>query len=198
VELDVRRKKGDYRPETFEPVKGSVIRPIGKPIPTTDNWAERRRYVLAAGVQTMCSLASLDDTQKSLGIIRPRTVSDLIVTPDDRQWKPRWDAVFLQRDLFESEQKPLEKIPYKFTYSFTCEQDECKGHRMMTADWEVGQLYRKMRDKHGSEEVAAAKVKETFFNTICAPKRDTHFFVGTVMGHGTWIVLGTFWPERLP
>jgi len=41
------------------------------------------------------------------------------------------------------------------------------------------------------------KVKEKFYNTICAVDKDTHFFVGTTFEYGTWIVLGTFWPKKV-
>lgn len=196
VEAVIQKNKKDYRPETFELVKGASLQPIGQPISTARNWAERRKFVLAQGVQTMCGLQVLDDTQRSLGIIRPRVVSDLAIEETDRQWKPAWEALFKQLSLWGPGQKPLEKVPYKFFYVFTCEHDGCKGHRMMIEDWEVGQLYRAMRDKHGSEQIAVSKVRDKLLGQICAPGIDTHFFVGTVIGHGTWIILGTFWPKK--
>jgi hypothetical protein len=67
---------------------------------------------------------------------------------------------------------------------------------MMIADWEVGQLYRKMRDDCGSEQTAICMVKQRFLEQICAPEIDTHFFVGTVLPYHTWIVLGVFWPKK--
>ena len=62
-------------------------------------------------------------------------------------------------------------------------------------DWEIGELYLKMRDKFQSEEIAVAKVKQRFFNICCGPDRDPHFFVGTVLHRGTWVILGIFWPK---
>jgi len=67
---------------------------------------------------------------------------------------------------------------------------------MEITDWELGQLYRQMRDEHRDSGKAAEKVKQKFFDTMCGPTRDTHFFVGTVKQFGTWIVLGVFWPKR--
>lgn len=99
-------------------------------------------------------------------------------------------------NLFGPDRKPLEKIPYKFSYKFKCGHAECHGHTNMIEDWEVGQLYRSMRDKHGDGKIACDKVKDKFLNQICAPDRDTHFFVGTVAGYPTWVILGTFWPKR--
>jgi hypothetical protein len=66
----------------------------------------------------------------------------------------------------------------------------------MIEDWELGALYLAMLDKYKDPAVAVKKVKQKFFDQMCAPDVDTHFFVGTVMKYGTWIVLGVFWPKR--
>lgn len=34
-------------------------------------------------------------------------------------------------------------------------------------------------------------------NELCAPTRDTRFFMGTVFPYNTWIVLGVFWPPKI-
>jgi hypothetical protein len=67
---------------------------------------------------------------------------------------------------------------------------------MMIEDWEICELYRKMRDKYEDEAVAINEVKKKFFNQICASDRDTHFFVGTVLKFGSWVILGAFWPKK--
>ena len=90
----------------------------------------------------------------------------------------------------------MEKIPYTFSYVFECVEPGCPGHKMMIEDWEVGQLYLKMRDKFGSEEIATEKVRQRFYDQMCAPSIDAHFYVGSVIGRGTWIVLGVFWPKK--
>ena len=66
----------------------------------------------------------------------------------------------------------------------------------MIEDWEVGALYLRMRDEHGSESAATEKVAEKFHREMCAPHIDTHFFVGTELSHGAWIILGVFWPKK--
>jgi len=66
----------------------------------------------------------------------------------------------------------------------------------MIEDWEVGELFRKLKGQGDSPETAAKKVKERFFNKLRAPDIDTHFFVGTVLSHGTWVILGVFWPKK--
>lgn len=196
IEAEIEKNRDDPRPESFRPVPGTAIKALGRPIPPKRNWAERRKYVLAGGVQTMCGLARRDQKERSLGIVRPARVKDLKIEPAERDWKPEWKAQFAQGQLFGPQRKPLEKIPYKFSYVFECEEPGCTGHTMMIEDWEIGELYRKMRTKHGTEEAAVEKVKHRFLDTICAPEIDIHFYVGTVLAHNTWIVLGTFWPKK--
>ena len=133
------------------------------------------------------------DTQ----LIRPRVVEDFIIEGTEREFSEEYLSNMQQMDIFRTnDRKPLERIPYKFSYKFECEDPECKGHKQMVTDWELGELYRKMRDQYQDEEVACDKVKEKFYDIICAADKDTCFFVGTTLGHGTWIVIGTFWPKK--
>ena len=196
VEAELERNEKDPRPESFKPMHDSVIRPIGEPLSSKQCWAERKRFVLAGGTRTMCALQQQPQRVCSLGIIRPKSVDDFVVKPVARNWKPEWQALFVQQRLFGPNQKPLEKIPYKFSYVFHCEEPGCDGHKMMIEDWEVGQLYRTMRDKYRDEQVALQKVTDKFFGTICAPDIDIHFYVGTILQHGTWVILGAFWPKK--
>ena len=197
IELEVEKNEKDLRPESYRPV-GRVIKPLEKlSRPGKDNWAKRKRYVFAKGVNNMCELEHNSREERSLAIIRPSQVVDFTVEPCERDWKPKWKKLFEQKMLFGPQQKPLEKIPYKFSYIFKCEEPLCTKHKMMIADWEIGELYRKMRDKFGSEEVAVEKVRDKFFSQICASEVDTHFFVGTILQYNAWVILGVFWPKKV-
>jgi hypothetical protein len=198
IEIEIERNRKDPRPESFRPVEGAIIKPLGKPLHAgKDNWAERKRYVLAKGVQTMCGLASMPQTQRSLGIIRPKKVFEFVAEETRRDWKPEWQKLYEQLHLFGDGPKPLLKIPYKFSYRFSCEEPACKGrHKMMIEDWELGRLFLLMVVKYSDESKAMEKVREKFFDRICAQDMDTHFFVGTVLAYGSWIILGTFWPKK--
>ncbi len=195
IEVEVERYEKDPRPESYRPI--GEIRTLGKELGTDRNWAERKRYVLAQGVQTMCALRAKPQQEKSLGIIRPKDVSDFKIEPATRDWKPKWKKLFQEQDLFGPDRKPLEKIPYKFSYAFTCHEPGCSGHKMMIEDWEIGELFRKMRAKFRDECVATEKVRQRFFDQVCGPNIDTHFYVGTVLSHGTWVILGAFWPKNI-
>jgi hypothetical protein len=196
IELDAVKHKHDKRPETYSPTPDTMIT-LGEEIKSDSaTWAARREIVLAQGTDTMCCLDDTSQFVKSLGIVKPREVVDLIVEGDDREWKADWQESMKTEWLFGPKQKPLEKIPFKFSYKFFCQNQNCSGHTKMIADWEIGQLYRSMRDKFGSEIAAAEKVKERFLSQLCAPDRDTHFFVGTEYRWGKWIILGVFWPKH--
>lgn len=88
--------------------------------------------------------------------------------------------------------KPLEKIPFKFSYMFTCDERYCRGHKLICVDWELGQAYRRWKQKYGDD--CEGKIIERF-ETDMILTHDTHFFVGTIHGHpGAWIIVGLFYP----
>ncbi len=196
IEVEAEKHDRDPRKESYRP-KLETLRPLGKPLGTKNKWSERKKIVLARGTQTMEELYDLQRSEgASLGIVRPREVRDLAVEEVERDWKPEWQALFRQQRLFGPQQKPLAKIPYRFSYRFACDDPRCNGHEMMIEDWELGQLFLQMREKYVDEKVAVQKVRDKFFGQMCAPDIDTHFFVGTTMQYGSWIVLGVFWPKK--
>ena len=101
-----------------------------------------------------------DDT--SLGIFRPREVTDLVVTPDESDWKQSFLDELRQTRLWDTRTKskePPRKVPWRFQYRFRCDDTRCKGHKMTNEDWEVGALYWNLVDRGATPEEAAAKVK---------------------------------------
>ena len=140
-----------------------------------------------------------DSDRTSLGVFKPKVVHDLVISPDERQWKPEFLQKLNQMRIWETRKasmRPLRKIPFKFHYKFNCDDERCNGHRMSIHDWELGAQFWGCVDKGDSEKVAAEKVRNKFFKDICGPDKDTSFFVGTVRGHPkSWIVLGTFYPK---
>jgi hypothetical protein len=131
----------------------------------------------------------------SLGIVKPVRVIDLTIELADLEWKPEWQALFDQLTLFGPVQKPLRKIPYKFSYVFEC-RDSTKPHKAMIEDWELGVLWLREMARLGNEEQAALSVRNKFLNELCNESKDTRFFMGTVFPYNTWVVLGVFWPPK--
>lgn len=196
IEVEVEKHERDARKESYRPNVES-LRVLGGPLDTRNAWAARRAIVLKRppnSMETLREKQAADGT--SLGLVKPKQVTDLTIEPDAEEWKPKWRAEMQQLHLFGPERKPLDKVPFKFRYHFTCGDARCKGHAMMIEDWEVGQLYFKEAKRLGDPQRAAESVRKKFLEELCGPNKDTHFFVGTVLKYGTWIVLGVFWPPK--
>lgn len=204
IEVVAEKHRGrDVRKESYRPDCDS-IRTLGEPIKSNPgNWAERARYALAKKSRSM---EDLYDQQKadrtSLGVFRPKKVHDLVISADDPDWKPSFKAALQQARLWETRtvsKEPPRKVPFKFHYRFECDDPQCKGHKMMIEDWEVGALFWRLVDQGLSHKDAADKVKEKFLGELCGPDKDTHFFVGTIFAHpNKWVVIGVFYPKIQP
>ena len=146
----------------------------------------------------MCQLTKDTNRVKQfLAIVRPVKVKDFTAEPDSPDWTPEQQENLRQKLLWDEEHVPrLEKIPYKFYYNYICSEPGCKGHKQSIYDWELHVLYLKMRDTYKDEKTAIAKVRQKFFDQMCDPKFDLHFFVGTHNQYPSWIILGTFWPPN--
>ena len=195
IEVDVTRKNGDPRPESHRP-QLDTIKPIGEPLSTKGDWAERKSIVLSKPIKTMCELrAGYKQDYTSLGIIKPHQIFDLKVTAVTREWKQSHRNALAQINLFDQQKKPLQKIPYKFSYRFSCGGD-CRGHTMRITDWELGALFLNEMKRFQDEKKAVASVKHKFLDELCSSEKETYFFVGTTLPHNSWIVLGVFYPKK--
>ena len=196
IGLTDRGAKNDGRKESRKPDLES-IHILGDPLPTTHDWQARREIIDRMPHQTPLELRAQYDVDKvSLGIVRPAEILDLKIEPVERTWKPEWEATLRQFNLFSGQPKQLTKLPYKFSYVFRCADTGEKAHSAMIEDWELGVLYLKEVGRLGSEEAAVASVRKKFFDEMCAPARDTRFFMGTVFPYNTWVVIGVFWPPK--
>jgi len=201
IEVIAEKHRGrDARKESYRPDCES-IRTLGEPITSNDNWAARASIVLQ---RTSQSMEDLHDQQArdrtSLGIFKPKRVYDLIISPDNPEWPPKFHYALRQQRLFEYRQKTLQpprKVPFKFQYCFECEDTRCKGkHRMMIEDWEVGALFWRMVDEGCSQQEASNKVRDKFLKELCGPMKDTYFYVGTILDHPkSWVIIGVFYPK---
>lgn len=202
LEVDAGKHTGrDSRKESYRPNCDS-IRLIGEPLPSTGNWAKRAGYALAKRSQSMEELYVRQETDRtSLGVFRPKEVFDLVYNPTEPDWKPGFRAALLQQRLWEERKKtkePPRKVPFRFQYRFSCNDKRCKrSHQMMIEDWEVGALYWRCVDGGATPTEACRMVKQKFLGELCAPDRDTHFFVGTILAHPkSWVIIGVFWPRK--
>ncbi|MDA0268575.1 MAG: hypothetical protein O3A14_16855 [Cyanobacteria bacterium] len=196
VDLMPRGAGNDRRKESRQPNLDS-LRVLGQPLSTENGWRARREIIDQMPVYTIKQLRELHNSERmSLGIVRPNRVLDLKIEAVEPEWKSEWQLLFDQLSLFGPVQKPLRKIPYKFSYVFECE-DSHRTHNAMIEDWELGVLWLNEVVRLGNEKQAALSVKRKFFDELCSDKKDTLFFMGTVFPYNTWVVLGIFWPPKL-
>ncbi len=198
IELDLfpHGSGNDRRKESRKPVL-DTIQVLGEPLSTKNGWRERRQIIDQIPVHSVKQLRELHESERvSLGMVQPTRILDLKIEPADPEWKPEWQSLFDQLTLFGPVQKPLRKIPYKFTYVFEC-SDSHKPHNAMIEDWELGVLWLNEFARLGNEEAAAQSVRRKFLGELCGDNKDTRFFMGTVFPYNTWVVLGVFWPPKL-
>lgn len=203
IRVTATRHSGrDFRKESWRP-DSETIELLGEPIPTgrDGDWSERGRTVLRRVAASMEELrARQDRDETSLGIFRPREVSDLVISADSADWKRSFLDELKQARLWETRgasRQPPRKVPWRFQYKFRCDDSRCRGHQMMNEDWELGALYWRLVDRGATKREAADAVKTKFLDQICGPDKETYFFVGTVLAHPrSWVVIGTFYPRR--
>ncbi|NQT14556.1 MAG: hypothetical protein HQ582_17500 [Planctomycetes bacterium] len=202
IRLKAEKNRRDVRKESYRP-DSNTLEVVGEPIPANPgNWSKREHFVFPQKAQSMEDLyARQAQDQTSLGIFRPKKVHDLVISPDDPEWKAKFREELKQRRMWEYRERTKElprKIPFKFHYRFECDDKRCNGkHRMMIEDWEVGALFWRSVDDGATRHEAARKVRTKFLDEICSPHNDTHFFVGTTLAHpNSWLVLGLFYPRR--
>ena len=204
IEIMASKHEGrDVRKESYRPDSDS-IQIFGEPIKSNPgNWNKRARYALAKRARSMEELIDRQQADRtSLGVFKPKVVKDLVVSPDDLDWKSSFKAALRQARLWETRtvsMEPPRKVPFKFHYRFECDDGRCNGHKMMIEDWEVGALFWKLVDQGKAHEDAAAKVREKFLDELCGADKDTYFFVGTILSHpNSWVVIGVFYPKKKP
>ncbi len=200
IRAEAEKHRGrDSRKESYRPDCDTLVT-LGDPLPPQrGDWSQRGRYALVNASASMEDLYEKQHADRtSLGVFKPKKVRDLIITPDDPDWKPTFKAALRQARLWETRTVTLEpprKVPFRFHYSFECDDPRCRGHQMMIEDWEVGALFWRLVDRGEPHERAAELVKEKFLDQMCGPDKDTYFYVGTILGYGRWVVIGVFWPH---
>ena len=191
VSAKIKRNDQDYRPESFR-IDDNSLQIIRK-IDTTNNWQERKSLVLSLQFR---SIADIQAQGKSLGIIKPKSIERFFSKKTSREWNQKQQTVLNQLDLFEPN-IDLEKIPYKFFYQFTDEDNV--PHKYSISDWEIMELYRKCRDRSQlsgleAEQYALEKVRQKLEDDFLESK-DLYFIVGNLKNHAkSFMIIGLFYP----
>lgn len=208
IELDLKRRSDDFRPESHSPVDYSFadITVHGK-IGTESNWHERKQYCTANVYTNIDQLIeqSKAPTNVSLATFKPTEIIGFDIEEDEREWKKEWRDQLNQLQLaFEPEKDTkrelIPKLPYKFYYRFKDETG--KARRLMIEDWEIGALYWNcLRAAEGNETVALAKVREKYEGDFLKNK-DIYLFLGTTKewhmrrSKNPFVIIGVFYPKK--
>jgi hypothetical protein len=196
ISVEAIKHSTDQRPETYRPDMATLER--GEILDTRkkDGWERRRALVEQLEVESMCEVLrrqELDGT--SLGVFRPADVIDLVIE-DAEPWSPRQDMVAHQPSLLYQNKATLERIPYRFSYRYSCGPN-CRvrhGHKQSIIDWEIAQAFREWRY---DEPERLGKIREHWMDKLCGADRDTFFYVGNTHVHQrSFMVLGVFWPPK--
>jgi len=132
----------------------------------------------------------------SLGIIKPTDNVDFLIKPKTPaeivEAEQKKDSIMRQPDMFTVKQE-LEIIPFRFCLRFHCHNSSCLGHEISILDWELAQLYRRIKHTKNWEE----KIRDKVLNEICGNSRDTYLIMGNMAArHHIFCILGFFWPEK--
>ncbi len=192
IELNTLPPTNDQRPESRRPEWDSIQ--IVRRLDAQRDREERREWVDKLPVRSLAEWEAAYDADKtSLGVFVPKRVLGIEHEFESEDWTEKQKANLSQMNLFADTPKRLEKIPYHFRY--VVEDEDGKERRLSIRDWELGELYRKMRDEYGPEG-AVAKVKQKYLDQVCAADKDTRFFIGTMYPYNQWMVVGVFWPPK--
>jgi hypothetical protein len=203
ITLRVESHRGDLRPETRRPDRDS-IQQLRSTISSRDGWRLRRPFVERLMADSMCEVQRQQKKRGvSLAVFRPREVVDLVIQPASinaektaiaRAWAAQSSLLDgVASDERQQQLKALELIPWSFKYHYFCTDPRCKGHTQSIIDWEIAAFYRRIQRRVNWQE----RMRERWIGELCAPDRDTAFFVGNQHQHPTaFLVLGVWWPER--
>lgn len=176
--VEAERNHRDVRPESYRPRIQTLE--LGRTLSTRHGWSERRELIAPLEVGSMCDVLrrqQLDGT--SLAVFRPHRVDDFVVEHTG-DWSDAQKLQVEQPTLFDPEKKALEKIPYRFSYRYSC-GGRCRGHEQSIIDWEIGEAYRKWRRR--GTDASLEKLRAKWLDELCGPTRDTFFFVGNMHQH---------------
>ena len=207
--ITVRTQKAskDHRLESNKLFVDTIDRE-DEPIPTKNNWGERRSQLSRIPIYN--DFAQLEADRKkhnrTLGVVRPAVIRRLVITPVDQ---PNWTDAELsklvkhqqQAGLFDEADeraiRTLRKLPFDFHYEYSCTSasGDTFEYRHKIVDWEVGALFWRCWDGYGVgwEDAFRNKVE------IELPSKDLMLMMGTIHRFpDKWLIISLFYPPKQP
>jgi hypothetical protein len=190
------RPRGDSRPESLR-IDQDSIKLVGNPVSTANGW-QRRMTMLPEPSASLEGIKGANEAAAvSIGMFPPKAIRRLVKEPAD-PWTEKERAALRQEHLGLGEEQTrqlseLQQIPWKFSYAFDCDADDCVGHKLQILDWELGESFRRWSRSNPSrwEEMMRQKYEREL------PARDLHLVVGTLAAHPkTFVIIGLVYPPR--
>jgi len=194
ISVRVQRAANDARSESFRILDPYRIKVVG----SVKDWNERRKI---AAEHLDQGFAKPNTENRSLAIIKPKQIQDFVLQERQRI-KDEGERAVLDKSiqtLLPEFPETRPKIPFRpvelpwIGYEFSCYDEGCRGHTMMCIDWEVQELYRKLRKE--SEEVAFRKTRQKALGWMLS--RDLYFCVGTTWKFPSWMVISLIYPPKI-
>jgi len=186
IEYELRNNKpSDHRPESRK-VKHDTIKPLEE-----EDFINIKK-MLDERLTTLEDLQSKSHKEVSLGVIKPR-IKDFVWQRSGSYEKVL--SMSGQLDLNGESAVKIETPDKMFQYVFDCSTSCTKEHRIMCEDWELAELYIKVKKNSRDDEEAVYKVKRKFLDYIRSLKH-VYFIMGTHNIYGTWLVISVIYPKK--
>lgn len=184
--IDPTPQNHDCRPESHKVDQGSIIpRDL---LPTTDNWAVRRRFLLSGNFPIYQTkeqiLEGVQNNRFSLCFFQPTSVLTFFGELENSEFTDDEKGIIKQHCdqgilfCFDDEVSPSSLNFKKIPYSFHCKFKDRDGVEMNLSvlDWEMSTLYRNC--KNTSDQYRALEKTLYQYNNFIRTK-DIYFVLGT-------------------
>lgn len=202
IRARVRKATDDHRLESYR-ISVDTIEIEGEPLPTRNEWRERRQAIAAVPVfEDFADLEAARVSQNvTLGLLRPSRLMDLQITKaTTADWSEDEIAKLMQaqrqaslfdQDEEQSSLKRLKKIPYDFHYLYAGRDGKVVKHKLV--DWEAGALYWNIHRKPNWQALFRQKYLEEFST------KDVMFLMGTIHRFpDQWLIVSVLYPPKPP
>lgn len=196
VEASVKKAAEDSRPESYK-INLDSIR-LTDHMGTNRGWARRKAVVLPSLSSSFCEIVRQQQAcDLSMAAFRPTGVEFSWQKASVRD-ADRREACYAQLSFVNPTRQVLAPVPYNFRYDFRClAEPACPGHSLPIIDWEVSAAWFRWRTKYPDYLSRLSHVRNNWLTKMCAPGRDTVFFVGnTKRFRDVFMVGGVFYPPK--
>jgi len=194
IRAECAKASDDLRPESYRIREDSIQ--VLDHLGTNDKWEARKALISRLPTMSHCQLIKVEEVANtSLGIIKPSDISFHTKRRPPSRPSLR-ERAYAQKGLFEMPKSPIEEIPYRFYYHFSCASDSgCQSHALSILDWEIHESFRRWRETYQNEQDLLSKIEERWLEIADGIKNDVSFFVGNLHRlPKIFTVLGVFYP----